>query len=346
MTASAEGVPPLTVKVGLDNAFDSSAYLQRGTDPKVYSVDGTTRASLDKSTFDLRDKEVLSVRDLGLTRIELTSKKHRFVLARDPGQPFAFVRPAPEAADGSAVSGWIAALKSRPRHPLSRRHPRRAAAHRGGEAGRRGGLPARVDRDGAGAAGRGEEGHRPGLRPARGRLRDLAERGSADGTGRPGQEPGRAPRPHGAPRRPAGGERASASSRGDGGAALVVERDRPSDGGPETWRLTAPVQGAADPFKARELALHPHLAAGGGDRGEAPHRGGEDRARSRARAPWCWRARTASAGLAHPGQASSKPAGTFARDDRGGWWWWRPAGSRSSRRVLPTCCLRRSARAS
>src|SRR5262249_22180521 len=36
---------------------------------------------------------------------------------------------------------------------------------------------------------------------------------------------------------------------GEGAAAMVVERERPTDGGPESWRLTAPVQTAADPFK-------------------------------------------------------------------------------------------------
>src|SRR5262249_54508720 len=62
VTASAEGVAPLTVRLGIENPYDASAYLQREGDPKIYAIDGSTRSSLDRSTFDLRDRDVLAVR--------------------------------------------------------------------------------------------------------------------------------------------------------------------------------------------------------------------------------------------------------------------------------------------
>ena len=99
VVASAEGVPPLTVRIGVENPYDSSAYLQREGDQRIYAVDATTRSSLDKGTFDLRDRDVLAVRDLGVTRIELRSKKHDWAVGRDPGQPYAFLRPVKEEAD-------------------------------------------------------------------------------------------------------------------------------------------------------------------------------------------------------------------------------------------------------
>jgi hypothetical protein len=71
VTASADGVQPLTVRLGKENPYDASVYLQREGDPKIYSVPAATRASLDKSTFDLRDRDLVAVRDLGLTRIEV-----------------------------------------------------------------------------------------------------------------------------------------------------------------------------------------------------------------------------------------------------------------------------------
>src|SRR5262249_1593453 len=112
VTASAEGVAPLTVRLGIENPYDASAYLQREGDPKIYAIDGSTRSSLDRSTFDLRARDVLAVRDLGVTRIEVRGKTHAWTLARDPGQPYAFVRPVKEDADAAAVSTWLGSLRS------------------------------------------------------------------------------------------------------------------------------------------------------------------------------------------------------------------------------------------
>src|SRR5262252_1219935 len=112
VTASAQGVSPLTVRVGIENPYDASAFLQREGDPKVYAVDGSTRSSLDKGTFDLRDRDVIAVRDLGVTRIEVRGTKHDWAVGRDPGQPYAFVRPAREDTDTAAISAWLSSLRS------------------------------------------------------------------------------------------------------------------------------------------------------------------------------------------------------------------------------------------
>lgn len=316
VTASAEGVPPLTVKVGLDNPFDSSAYLQRGTDPRVYAVDGSTRASLDKTTFDLRDKEVLSVRDLGLTRIELTSKKHRFVLARDPGQPFAFVQPAPEAADGSAVSGWIAALKSDratrflPDTPAERQRtgvekPAVEAVFQRGTtetvrvrlaAGKKDSDPVYVLReDGFGTSL--SQVPRMGLAALDKSPAELRDRTVLH------VDPQAVSRIRFQP--------------GDAAAAIVVERDHPTDGGPETWRLTAPVQRAAEPFKVagwlyaltslRAEATEEKLPTEAARTGLGPG----------ARAVVLEGADGKPLATLTLGKPSTQPAGTFARDDRG-----------------------------
>src|SRR5262249_17370750 len=50
-------------------------------------------------------------RDLGVTRIDIRGKTHSWTLARDPGQPYAFVRPAKEDADTPAVSTWLGSLR-------------------------------------------------------------------------------------------------------------------------------------------------------------------------------------------------------------------------------------------
>ncbi|HZH02986.1 MAG TPA: DUF4340 domain-containing protein, partial [Myxococcaceae bacterium] len=51
----------VTLQGGIENTFDGSVYLRREGDPKVYSVEGGVRLALEKTSFDLRDKEVLSL---------------------------------------------------------------------------------------------------------------------------------------------------------------------------------------------------------------------------------------------------------------------------------------------
>lgn len=314
VVASAEGVAPLTVRLGVENPYDSSAYLQREGDPRVYSVDATTRASLDKGTFDLRDRDVLAVRDLGVTRIELRSKKHDWAVGRDPGQPYAFLRPVKEDADTSAISSWLASLRS-------------TKATRYLEDG-----PAERKRTGV---------EKPLVEATfqRGTTETVRVRLAA---GKPDADPVYVLREdqHGSalaevPRSAlAALDKSPAELRdrtvlhakpddvttirlGSGDGALVLERDRPGDGGPETWRLLSPAPGPADNFKAASV-LYGLTSL----RSEAT----EDRLPSDPKATGLGpAARTIvlegqggkALGSIVLGTASKKPAGTFVRDDRG-----------------------------
>ena len=110
VTASADGVPPLTVEGGIENSFDGSTYLRRAGDERVYAVDAFTRATLAKKTDELRAHDVAGVRDLGLLGISLKSAKHDWAIQREPEKPWTFTRPPGAPADGAAVSQWVAAL--------------------------------------------------------------------------------------------------------------------------------------------------------------------------------------------------------------------------------------------
>jgi hypothetical protein len=110
LTATAEGAPPLTFSGGVENTFDGSVYAQRGGDPQVYGVDGFVRTSLEKGTEDLRARDILGPRDLGLLGLSLKSQKHDWTLTRQPEQPWAFQSPKGVAADGGAVSTWVSRL--------------------------------------------------------------------------------------------------------------------------------------------------------------------------------------------------------------------------------------------
>ncbi len=110
VTATAEGAPSVTLVGGVENSFDGSVYVQRAGDARVYAVDGATRISLDKPTEQLRARDVLAPRDLGLLGIQLKSARHDWTLAREAEHPWAFQSPAGVPADGAAVSGWVASL--------------------------------------------------------------------------------------------------------------------------------------------------------------------------------------------------------------------------------------------
>jgi hypothetical protein len=109
LTATSEGAPTLSFAGGVENTFDGSVYVQRGGDARVYAVDGFVRTSLDKGTEELRAKDVLGARDLGLLAISLKSPKHDWTVKREPEQPWAFV-PKGLPADGAAISQWVSRL--------------------------------------------------------------------------------------------------------------------------------------------------------------------------------------------------------------------------------------------
>jgi Domain of unknown function (DUF4340) len=110
LTGTAEGAPALTLSGGVENTFDRSVYVQRSGDARVYGVEGFVRTSLDKGTEDLRAKDILGPRDLGLLAMSLKSQKHDWAVSREPDRPWTFRAPKGQLADGAAVSQWVARL--------------------------------------------------------------------------------------------------------------------------------------------------------------------------------------------------------------------------------------------
>src|SRR5262249_47930727 len=104
---------------------------------------------------------------------------------------------------------------------------------------------------------------------------------------------------------------------GDDAAAIVVERDRPTDGGPESWRLTAPVQTAADPFKLGGLLYALTSLPSDATDEKLPTDPVKAGLGPAARGGVLEGADGQPLGSVTLGRASTNPAGTFARDDRG-----------------------------
>jgi Domain of unknown function (DUF4340) len=314
VTASAQGIPSLTVLLGVENPFDSTVYVQRQGDPRVQAMDRVVSASLEKSTFDLRDRDVLAVRDLGVTRIEVRSKTHDWAVGRDPGQPYSFLRPVKEDADTTAVSGFLGSLRG----TKATRYLEDGPAERKRTGVEKPLVDATFQRGTTEtvrvrlAAGKADTDPVYALREDQygSALAEVPRSALAALDKSPAELRDRTVL-HAKP------EDVTSIRIGSGDGALVLERERPADGGPETWRLRSPTQGLADSFKAASL-LYGLTSL----RSETT----DDRLPSDARTTGLGpAARTivlegqggkALGGIALGG-ASKKPAGTFVRDDRG-----------------------------
>lgn len=313
VTASAEGVPSLGLRVGSENPYNDTVYIQKVGDPKVELMDKVSRTSLELGTFELRDKDVLAVRDLGVTRIEVHGRKHDWAVAREPGQTYAFVRPAKEEADSAAISGWLGTLRGTKAtrylddSPAERKRTGvekpavEATFQRGATETVRVRLAAgKTDTDPVFALREDQFGSAlaevpraalVALEKSPGELRDRtvlhvrAEEVLRIRFGTP--------------------------------SALVLERERPGDGGAETWRLREPTEAVADGFKVNAL-LYGLTSL----RAEATEQKLPSEAKVTGLGPG---ARTVTLegqegkalGTITLGGTSAKPAGTFVRDDRG-----------------------------
>ena len=259
---------------------------------------------------------MLSVRDLGLTRIELKSKKHSWTVGRDPGQPFAFISPNKEEADTAAVSGWVAALKNERAtkflvdSPAERKRtgvetPDVEVTFQRGTAetvrvrlaaGKKDADPVYVLReDGSGVLlAEVPRTAVTALDKSPANLRDRTVlRVKPDDVARIRVVPE------------------------GGGAPLVVDRDRPSDGGLESWRVTSPTQTPADNFKLGSLLYTLTSLKAEATEEKLPTDPTKTGLGPKARSVSLEGKDGRTLGSFALGKASSKPAGLFVRDDRG-----------------------------
>jgi len=314
VVASAEGVPPLKVRIGVENPYDSSAYLQREGDPKVYSVDGSTRSSLDKGLFDLRDRDVLAVRDLGVTRIEVRSKKHDWAVGRDPGQPYAFLRPVKEDADTPGISSWLSSLRSTKATkyledtPAERKRTgvEKPAVEATFQRGTTETVRVRL------ATGKSDADPVYALREDQygSSLTEVPRTALVALDKSPAELRDRSVL-HAKP------EDVNRIRVGSGATALMLERERPTDGGPDSWRLAGPTSAATDTFKVSSL-LYGLTSL----RAEATEEKLPSDAKTTGLGPTArilvFEGQDGKAlGSITLGGTSKKPAGTFLRDDRG-----------------------------
>lgn len=96
---------------GLENTFDGSVFMQRAGEEAVYAVNGNVRFSLERTTFDLRDKELFHLDRQALTQIDFQSGAHRYTLLRDAkDKRWSFTAPRAMRAENDAVNRMLDAL--------------------------------------------------------------------------------------------------------------------------------------------------------------------------------------------------------------------------------------------
>lgn len=97
--------------IGDDTPTGSSCFVMLAGDPKVYTISTSIKASIDKTSADLRDKRILTFDSEKLTRVELTAKKATFEFGKNNQNEWTIVKPKPLRADGWQVEELVRKLK-------------------------------------------------------------------------------------------------------------------------------------------------------------------------------------------------------------------------------------------
>lgn len=92
---------------GVENSFDGSIFVRRNEEKPVFTAEGGVRFTMAKTTFDLRDKQPLSVEEAKVQKIAVKSVNNEFVLERNADKQWNFVKPNTEAADNPSVAAMI-----------------------------------------------------------------------------------------------------------------------------------------------------------------------------------------------------------------------------------------------
>ena len=102
----------LRLEGGIENTFDGTVYLRRDGDPQVWSAEGGVRWTLQKSTFDFREKAVFGIDEAKTTKLEMKSKENAYTLERDAQKNWQLVKPTQGPADQASIVGALGALKA------------------------------------------------------------------------------------------------------------------------------------------------------------------------------------------------------------------------------------------
>jgi hypothetical protein len=97
--------------VGQKTSTGSGLYARRGDDPKVFLIPAYQESTFNKSTFDLRDKALLTFQRDKVDGISVTADGKAIELAKE-GADWKLTKPLAARADNSAVEGLVGRLET------------------------------------------------------------------------------------------------------------------------------------------------------------------------------------------------------------------------------------------
>jgi len=100
-----------TLEFGDDTPAGSGVFAKLAGDPRVFVVNSSIRAALDKSWKDLRDKRLLTMDPDKVSRVELTAKKQSVEFGRIGANEWQIVKPKPMRADGWQIEEMVRKLR-------------------------------------------------------------------------------------------------------------------------------------------------------------------------------------------------------------------------------------------
>jgi len=95
--------------LGDDTPTGSAAYASLGGDPRIFTIPGYHKTSLDKSLNDLRDKRLLTVSPDKVSRLEIAGANADIEFGRNKDE-WQILKPKPMRADSDAVGGLVSKL--------------------------------------------------------------------------------------------------------------------------------------------------------------------------------------------------------------------------------------------
>ncbi len=108
VVAKVEGSPDLVLRVGAENEYDRSMYVALGDSNDVLQSEGGLKVAFEKNTFDLRDKRLLAFEDAQVESVEVRVDDNRFALKKR-GAKWE-LSPVGERADDATVNRVLGAL--------------------------------------------------------------------------------------------------------------------------------------------------------------------------------------------------------------------------------------------
>lgn len=110
ITATMKDGKTNTLLIGDETPATGGYYVRTGADKRLFTVAGFTKAGIDKTAADLRDKRLLTFGRDHLTRIEIAAKGQTIGFSKNAQGDWQIVQPAPMRADGWQVDELLRKL--------------------------------------------------------------------------------------------------------------------------------------------------------------------------------------------------------------------------------------------